>query len=461
MLWLLALASVAHAMDTVRVLLTQEGSELTVADAWALQGVPPGSEPGRLQIADDEGRVLATRPLERPMERSAIAPAGGGDAVVDPARAFVIDAPLVAGATTVQLGTQRVAIRAALGPGAASAVLIQGDGGPGRQDLVVLSEGYTDAELPSFLADANDLVAYLGVVDPYAAYGELLNVWRVDVASLESGADHPSRNDYRNTAFDCFYECGGIDRLICCDGDVVGVATAAVPGSDGIVVLVNDPEYGGSGGAPYATSYNGDSMERVTVHEMGHSLVDLWDEYTYGYAFPVPKVAPNCSFDPINTPWEHWRDQPAVDAWLECTYDNYYRPTNTACLMRVLQDAFCPVCKEHVVKQIYSTIPTLFGSASPAPPGPVVILPASPQTFTVTTLGPDDDSETVTWTLDGQWVGAGPQLTIDPCVTSGSTLVARVEDPTPWVRNDPQDLLSDEVTWSITTVCPRITGLVP
>ena len=90
----------------------------------------------------------------------------------------------------------------------------------------------------------------------------------------------------------------------------------------------------------------------------------------------------------------------------------------------------------------------------------MVVTPAAPQTFAVTTLGPDDDSEVVTWFLDGVWVGSGPQHTIDACLSPGRTLVARVEDLTPWVRYDPRESLSDEVTWSLRTVCPRLTGPV-
>ena len=35
--------------------------------------------------------------------------------------------------------------------------------------------------------------------------------------SAQSGADHPSQNYFRNTAFDATYDCFGVQRLICVD----------------------------------------------------------------------------------------------------------------------------------------------------------------------------------------------------------------------------------------------------
>ena len=102
----------------------------------------------------------------------------------------------------------------------------------------------------------------------------------------------------------------GIDRLIRCnDGDVVTEVNALIPEADGIMVLVNDPVYGGSGGFTYATSYTeGETGEMVASHELGHSLIGLWDEYDYGYDAGY-NGGPNCSAEGDGSSWAHWLGQ--------------------------------------------------------------------------------------------------------------------------------------------------------
>ena len=154
---LLALSTVAHGADTVRVWITQDGPGFQIVDARLVQSAPAHSEPGPLHVTDDTGRVLATRPVVQPALRSVIYPEGGGDAATVPARSFVVEAPYADGATRVVLARNRSA-SAPPRPPAGGAVLLQGDGGPGRLDLVVLSEGYTDAELTRYASDADALV---------------------------------------------------------------------------------------------------------------------------------------------------------------------------------------------------------------------------------------------------------------------------------------------------------------
>jgi len=95
----------------------------------------------------------------------------------------------------------------------------------------------------------------------------------------------------------CDYGCQGIDRLLCCT-----VATARIlanncfPESSTLqtIVVHNDEKYGGAG---YAESniavISKDSIgPRLAVHELGHSLFEFGDEYTYGPATAETKA--NC-----------------------------------------------------------------------------------------------------------------------------------------------------------------------
>ena len=117
---------------------------------------------------------------------------------------------------------------------------------------------------------------------PYNEYRNYFNIYRIEVTSAESGADHPATGILKNTALDAAYDCGGITRLICVDtAKVNAVIAASVPAPtahDLVLVIVNDPQYGGSGGSVAVASTNAAAVE-IVLHETGHTLALLADEY--------------------------------------------------------------------------------------------------------------------------------------------------------------------------------------
>ena len=315
--------------------------------------------------------------------------------------------------------------------------------------MVFLGDGYAAAELDLFAADVDRMAASMLSIEPYGAYADLFNVWRVDQASAESGVSHydGGRSEPRDTAYGCYYGCGGIDRLVCCDdAAVMGEVAESVPGADGVMVLVNDPTYGGSGGYQYATSYtDGRVGEQVVVHELGHSLVGLGDEYNYGASTSYPP-RPNCADDPEAPPWTAWLDVEGVSVTAVCGYTNHYRPTDNGCMMRSLRDDYCVVCREQAVLSVYGALPSILATVEPAPGS--LTLPESGQAFAATVLGDDPARFEAVWLLDGEPVGDGLTFALDGC-DRGGTLELAVQDPTPWVRLDPAGLLVDGATWTL------------
>ena len=151
----------------------------------------------------------------------------------------------------------------------------------------------------------------------------------------------------------CQYGCAGIDRLICCNDAKVSAlaATSGVP-YDEIVVLVDKAKYGGSGGS-YAVAYNRSGPGRwgpeVTVHESGHSMFGLMDEYEYGSTGSA--WGPNCAAAPC--PWKGV----GLGCWEGCSYVGLSRPTQSHCLMRTLTPAqgryeFCKVGRRRINRVI-------------------------------------------------------------------------------------------------------------
>ena len=67
------------------------------------------------------------------------------------------------------------------------------DNGPdsSRMNLVVISEGFTEAELASFNNLCDDFVSAIQAENWYATVGKAINIHRLNVESNESGADEP------------------------------------------------------------------------------------------------------------------------------------------------------------------------------------------------------------------------------------------------------------------------------
>ena len=81
-------------------------------------------------------------------------------------------------------------------------------------DIVVMGDGFTSSELTQFKAGAARTVDGILSEAPFSTYSYLFNVWFIDVESNESGADHPSRDEYKDTALGAAYERPDIERLL-------------------------------------------------------------------------------------------------------------------------------------------------------------------------------------------------------------------------------------------------------
>lgn len=415
---------------TVRVTVAWEADGPQLVSAVRTDGDAVGSVPGDLELVDGAGRVVGSAAIPDPRIRSVVTPDGGETVVLPRAIArFTVSWP--EGAAGLRLRGKTTTPR----PAPPTAATLVHDGGPPdeRLDLVILGDGYTADQQDAFAEDVRAVVDYLLSIEPYDRYADLLNVWQVSTASNQTGVSHAG--DPRNTAFGCAYDCAGIERLVCCDdADVLQAVDRSVPDADGILVLLNDAEYGGSGGFTYATAYVGEpDGVQVAAHELGHSLVGLWDEYSYGVS--GSGEGPNCSRDPEGS-WDAWL--PQVGSFPECSFLELYRPTDEGCMMRTLQDGYCPVCRERVVLAMHEGLPGLIRSTDPAP-GEV---PAETAAITVETRS-DPARLTFSWTMDGAEVSSSPTLDLE-CSGLQGEVSLHVTDDTRWVRTDPEGKLADD-----------------
>ena len=331
-----------------------------------------------------------------------------------------------------------------------------------RLDLVILGDGYRVEDQTKLSTDAKNVLTRLFEVTPWKEYAGLVNVSVIHVISNEEGADNGSAGLQRDTALNSYFNCAGNDRTICfTDSIVYGIANQATPMFDQLVVLVNDSKYGGSGGTIAALSTNVQAPE-ILIHELGHSVGGLADEYDLAYpAFPAcngecpeANASPNSS---ASVKWSHWLEAstplPTPEGRPEYasvigTFEGarykttgLYRPKDR-CLMNVLGVPNCSVCTEQLIRKFFNRVdpieaftPTQTTSAcdvtltlTPAPISPLSYL----------------------WKVNGVDRAAGPSLTLP--VGTGLTVSVVATHTTPLVRSDPMLLLKQTVTF------PQITA---
>jgi hypothetical protein len=352
-------------------------------------------------------------------------------------------------------------------PAQVTALQITGDS-TRRLDLLILGDGYTAAEASKFANDVNQFLAGVFAQEPFREYRNYLNVRRIDTASAESGVDHPERTPpvSRNTAFDATYNCGGIQRLICISTMKALDAASVVPPSqrDLILMLVNDPEYGGSGGSIAVASTNVQVVELV-LHETGHTLAFLADEYV---SQPPPCADANEPLEVNATrdtsrasiKWRAWVDSttaipttattpgvPGVFVGSRYCPATLYRPTFDS-KMRTLGRSYDAINTEQIVRRLYEFASPI-DARSPAATTVTFTQGQSPA-FSIVTPEPATHALTVHWQLNGQDAALGPSYTPSGLPPGTYTLTATVSDPTPLVRSDPNGVLRADTTWTLT-----------
>jgi len=155
---------------------------------------------------------------------------------------------------------------AAPAPAGRVSALLEG-GPPGSKvDVLLISDGYTAAELPTFRADAARLVEALFALEPFKARRSDFNVRLLELAGTPASVE-----------FNIF----GIERYaLTYDNRALRDLAASAP-YDVIEILVNDQRYGGGGifnQQSTVAAANG-AAEYVFIHEFAHNLAGLADEY--------------------------------------------------------------------------------------------------------------------------------------------------------------------------------------
>ncbi|HSP15984.1 MAG TPA: M64 family metallopeptidase [Thermoanaerobaculia bacterium] len=150
-----------------------------------------------------------------------------------------------------------------------------------KVDLLVIGEGYTDAELPKFQSDLKRLLGKLFDTEPFQGRKSDFNVRALQLPSARSGVHRPRTRDDRRTAISTEYNIFDSERYVLTrDNRALRDAASGAP-YDFLEILVNEKQYGGGGifldqaTAAVDTAF----AEYVFVHEFGHHFAGLGDEY--------------------------------------------------------------------------------------------------------------------------------------------------------------------------------------
>ena len=230
-------------------------------------------------------------------------------------------------------------------------------------DVVIVAEGYTEAEMDVFYADAQETVNALLSHEPFGTYKDSFNFVAVALPSVDSGVSVPGEGDWKNTALKAHFNTFYMDRyLTTLHVKNLHDKLAGIP-YEHIIILANTDTYGGGGiyNSYTLTTAHHTAFKPVVVHEFGHSFAGLADEYFYDdqyVEFYYPGVEPweqnITTLADFESKWKDMLDAGQAELLEGAGYQSkgVYRPADD-CRMRTNRpDHFCPVCQRAITRII-------------------------------------------------------------------------------------------------------------
>lgn len=337
-------------------------------------------------------------------------------------------------------------------------------------DVVFVGDGYTAPEIPGYRQDAANAQALIFAYEPFITYVPFIRFHTIDVVSNQSGIDNdPTQGVMRDTALDMRYWCNGIERLLCVSVSKAYQHANRAPDVDQVVALANSGKYGGAG---YPSSDLGTAAAKnslagdIVIHEMGHSLGDLADEYTYGgpVAYTGPErpevnasILTSSQMQSQQAKWFRWLGDnlPGFDGpngTFEGAYysvQGVYRPSNNS-MMRELGRPFNLPSAEELILEIHRAT-AMIRSASPSA-GSV----DASGTMEAGVVDRADAPMLARWSVNDEvrqsGIGLYARTPGQLGAAAGDTVRADIVDDTPWVRDEAARaaFMTESFTWLVT-----------
>lgn len=235
-----------------------------------------------------------------------------------------------------------------------------------RINVLIIPDGYTYQQKGVMEQHAQAMVQAFRNKTPFKEHDHLFNYTLVYAYSVSSGTDQCDCGIKLDTAMGTGFQnstpsCGHSDNRCLyyynpCDAPAENNIVAAeqrAPFGDTTIIMVNTPRYGGCGGARAVYSAGNSAATEVAIHELGHSLGGLADEYGGYPSCGVSAGGINTSRDATQGNWPEWiADIGAPKVGGQYYEQCIYRPELT-CEMRYLNSTFCRVCTQHLSRVFY------------------------------------------------------------------------------------------------------------
>jgi len=171
--------------------------------------------------------------------------------------------------------------RARLAPAGKAWTLWESGPPDSKVDLLLVGDGYAEADTAKFQADAKRLVDRMFALEPYKSRRGDFNVRAIAVPAAVSGVHNPRTGEMRRTRVGTEYNVFDSERYaLALDNRGWRDVASSVP-YDAVEILINSRYYGGGGifNDHAAVAVDSGSADYIFAHEFGHHFAGLGDEY--------------------------------------------------------------------------------------------------------------------------------------------------------------------------------------
>jgi len=246
-------------------------------------------------------------------------------------------------------------------------------GGPAENclDILFIPDGYAKKDKKKLQKDMQTFAGYILNCSPFKENMNKINIRAIEGYSKQSGVTDPNAKIFKNTLINSSYNTIDVDRYLMCLNVWRMNEVADDAPYDAILIICNSKKYGGGGIYNFYATVNSDGKysDYVIVHELGHSVVGLGDEYYTSevsvrdfYPEGVEPVEQNLTtlvdFDkkwrhllaentPVPTPnTDEYSNVVGVFEGGGYVAKGVFRPWRNCTMKEKVYNGFCPVCKE-------------------------------------------------------------------------------------------------------------------
>ncbi|MFT3677792.1 MAG: M64 family metallopeptidase [Chitinophagaceae bacterium] len=248
-----------------------------------------------------------------------------------------------------------------------------------KYDIVFIGDGFAKSDQALFNQRVVQAMQGIQSKDPFSNNMCSFNIWKVNLISTDSGISDPNIGRQRQTELGCRFGDRRKGELVRCIYTAFQPkcyeAAGLAPAYDAIIVLVNDPEWGGCE-SDLVFSTIAPDFPQIITHELGHKVGQLADEYDCWvcernekprtYNGPEPQAINVTTYqERAQIKWAQFiqqetsiptrNDRPigVVGLFEGGLYysKGIFRPQKN-CHMKTSETAFCTVCRGEMVRRL-------------------------------------------------------------------------------------------------------------